>query len=515
MPNLPPGSPQTLFEAFLDAVRTHGRRCIIEDIKQEQSYSQLLKTSLALGRLACRVSREQEVVGVLLPNLITTVSLLLGLSAMRRIPAMLNYSSGADSIRGACLTANVRTVITSREFLEAAKLQDVVQSLKDMRLVYLEDWRGTFAFADKLWLLRALWRPRQAIRKADPGEASVVLYTSGSEGKPKGVALSHAAILANISQIRAVVDVVPADKFLNALPIYHSYGLTACTLLPLFGGARVFMYISPLHYRIIPEIARRCKSTFLFGTSTFLGEYAKAAQPGDFQSLRYVISGAEKLTEDVAKIWLEKFGLRIMEGYGATECAPVLAVNSNLSHRLGTVGRFVPRIEFRLRKVPGIMRGGLLHVRGPNLMLGYYLSERPGVLQPVASEFGAGWYDTGDVVDIDQDGFVSVIGRIRRFAKVAGEMVSLELVERIASRASPQHRHAATIHIVPESGESTVLFTTDSGLNRVQLHRVARELGAQDLAVARRIVHMEELPLLGSGKTDYFALQLIATQAAE
>lgn len=506
--------PRTLFEAFLDAVKTHGRaRRVLEDMKGEQSYGQLLKTSLALGRFACRVSKEQETVGVLLPNLIVTVCLFLGLSAMRRIPAMLNYSSGIEAIRGACTAANIRTVITSREFLEAAKLHAVVPSLNDVKLVYLEDARKSFTLADKLWLLRALWRPRQAMCASDPNEPAVVLYTSGSEGKPKGVALSHKAILSNIAQIRAAVDVVPSDKFLNALPIYHSYGLTACALLPLLGGARVFIYISPLHYRTIPEIAGSRKCTFLFGTSTFLDEYAKVASPKDFQSLRYVISGAEKLSEEVARTWLEKFGLRIMEGYGATECAPVLAVNSNLAYRRGAVGRFLQGIEFHLQKIPGIGHGSLLHVRGPNVMLGYYLQERPGELQSTHSEFGPGWYNTGDVVEVDEDGFVTVIGRIKRFAKVAGEMVSLEVVEKIAGKASPQHRHAAIIHVV-ESGESTMLFTTDPELSRMRLHSAARELGAQDLAVARRIVHMQELPLLGSGKTDYRALQNL-TQAEE
>ncbi|MGH8751279.1 MAG: AMP-binding protein [Burkholderiales bacterium] len=507
--------PKTLFEAFLDAAKTYGRaRRILQDIKGEQSYGQLLKTSLALGRLACRMSREREIVGVLLPNLAATVGLLLGLSAMRRVPAMLNYSSGAEAVRGACAAAAIRTVITSREFLETAKLQALVQNLAGVKLIYMEDWRKDFTFFDKLWLLRALWRPSYALRAGDSNATAVVLYTSGSEGKPKGVALSHKALLSNIAQIRAVVDVVPEDRFLNALPIYHSYGLTACTLLPLFGGAHVFLYVSPLHYRTIPELARTHGSTFLFGTSTFLGEYAKAAQPQDFASLRYVISGAEKLSEEVAELWLDKFGVRIMEGYGATECAPVIAVNSNNSYRQGTVGRFVPGMEYRLQKVTGIEHGGLLRVRGPNLMRGYYLQEQPGELQMLASKFGPHWYNTGDVVEIDADGFVTVVGRIKRFAKVAGEMVSLEMVEKIARCASPQHQHAAVIHVVPESGESTMLFTTDSGLNRMQLHAAAKQLGAQDLAVARKIVQVKELPLLGNGKTDYFALQLVAAQAA-
>ena len=198
-----------------------------------------------------------------------------------------------------------------------------------------------------------------------------------------------------------------------------------------------------------------------------------------------------------------------MEGYGATECAPVLSLNTPLTYREGTVGRFLPGIEHRLVPVPGIEKGGVLHVRGPNLMRGYYFYDQPGVLHPPRSEIGTGWYNTGDVVDVDDAGFLTIHGRVKRFAKIAGEMVSLEGVERIAFHASPAHEHAATVELIQQTGESTVLFTTDHALDRIALQKAARELGAQDLAVARRVVHVRSLPLLGSGKTDYVRLKVM------
>lgn len=508
--------PNTLFEALLDASALHGRTTrILEDTQRHHTYGDLIKASLALGRLGSRLAEEGEIVGVLMPNLATTVALLLGLSAMRRVPAVLNYTSGPDALRSACIAAGIKTLVTSRRFVDVARLGGSIAALSTVRIVYLEDLRTRFGTLDKLWLLGwALWRPRAVIRSRDPGATAVVLFTSGSEARPKGVALSHQALLANIAQMGAVIDFGPNDKFLSSLPLYHSYGLTACTLLPLLSGARLYLYTTPLHYKVIPELAYSRECTYIFGTSTFLAHYARQAHPYDFHRVRVVVSGAEKLNPDVASLWLRKFGLRIMEGYGTTECAPVLSLNTPLCYKPGTVGRMLPGIEQHVVPVAGIGRGGVLHVRGPNVMRGYYLFERPGELQPPGSEVGEGWYNTGDVVELDDDGFVTVHGRVKRFAKIAGEMISLEVVERIAYHASPGHQHAAMLELVSQTGESTVLFTTDPKLDRIALQKAARELGAQDLAVARRVVRAPTLPQLGSGKTDYVKLRSLAEAGA-
>ena len=503
---------QTLFEALLAAVKIFGRsHRIVEDVRRRhETYGDLLKATLALARMGSRVAAEREIVGVMMPNLSTTACVLLGLGAAGRVPALLNYTAGAEALRSACVAAGIRTVITSRQFIEKARLYPALDAMCNQRILFVEDLRRQFGALDKLWLVAwALWRPRTVLRTPDPSATAVVLFTSGSEARPKGVALSHDALLANIAQMRAVIDFSPGDRFLNALPMFHSYGLTACTLMPLFCGVGLYLYTTPLRYRVIPEIAYQRDCTFLFGTSTFLSRYGREAHPYDFYRMRCVISGAEKLNPEVAELWLEKFGLRIFEGYGASECAPVLALNTPLAYKSQTVGRFLPAVEHQLVPVEGIARGGRLHVRGPNLMLGYYLYDEPGVLQPPQSEAGAGWYDTSDVVDIDADGYVTVLGRVKRFAKVAGEMVALEMVERVAHHASPRHQHAATAEMIAGSGESTVLFTTDPNLSRGTLQRSAKLLGSQELAVARRIVHVAGLPMLGSGKADYVTLKTL------
>ncbi len=507
---------QTLFDALCDAAEIHGRnRRLVEDMKQiEYSYGDLLKMALALGRIVARITRPDERVGVLLPNLAPTLGLVFGLNAHRRVPAMLNYTAGIDGMQAACTAAELRVIVTSRAFVEQARLGDKLAALQGVELHYLEDLRERITPADKLWLmLWALRAPRLAAEKLSPEAPAVVLFTSGSEGKPKGVVLSHRALLANIAQIRAVIDFSVDDKILNALPLFHSFGLTAGGLLPLLTGANVFLYPSPLHYRVIPELAYDRNCTVLLGTSTFLGNYAKFAHPYDFYRLRYVIAGAEKLSESVRAAWFEKFGLRIFEGYGATETAPVLAVNTPMAYRSGTVGQLLPGLHAKLMPVAGIDRGGVLHVSGPNLMSGYLKWDRPGVLQAPSSEAGEGWYDTGDVVEFDDDGFVRIVGRVKRFAKVAGEMISLETVEKLATAASPAAQHAASTQPDPARGETIVLFTTDAALGRDALQAAARERGAPEIAVPRRIVVVDALPLLGTGKTDYVTLKRMAESA--
>jgi acyl-[acyl-carrier-protein]-phospholipid O-acyltransferase/long-chain-fatty-acid--[acyl-carrier-protein] ligase len=506
---------QSLYAGFLDAMAIHGRRRrVMEDMKQiEYSYADLLKMSLALGRLAARITIEGERVGILLPNLAATLALLLGLSARRRVPAMLNYTAGAEGLRNACRAATIRTVISSRKFVDSAKLGAVIAEFGEVRVVYLEDLAGQVGILDKLAVIWGLLLPRLVERAVDPEAPAVVLFTSGSEGKPKGVVLSHRAMLSNIAQIRAVIDMSPTDKFLNALPMFHSFGLTGGTLLPILAGASLFLYPSPLHYRVIPELAYDRNCTVLLGTGTFLGNYARFAHPYDFYRLRYVIAGAEKLAEAVRSTWFEKFGVRILEGYGATETAPVIAVNTPMAYRSGTVGQLLPGIEARLLPMPGIEQGGRLLVRGPNVMSGYYRVDNPGVLEPPAAEAGPGWYDTGDIVEIDGDGFVSIRGRVKRFAKIAGEMVSLEVVERLAASAVPDAQHGATTQGDAQRGEAIVLFTTDAGLTRERLQEQARLTGLPEIAVPRKICRVDSLPLLGTGKVDYVGLKVMAEAA--
>jgi acyl-[acyl-carrier-protein]-phospholipid O-acyltransferase/long-chain-fatty-acid--[acyl-carrier-protein] ligase len=407
----------------------------------------------------------------------------------------------------------VRTIVTSRIFLAKTGLTEQIDALRGISLIYLEDLRARFGLLDKIWLMGfSLWLPLAAVPKVDPESPAVVLFTSGSEGKPKGVVLSHRALLANVEQVLARLRIGPADCVLNALPIFHSFGLTAGTLIPLLSGARLVLYVSPLHFKAIPELVREKRCTVLFGTSSFFNHYARSAEPDDFKTLKYVVAGAEKLADTVRQTWHDKFGIDILEGYGATETAPVLSINHPDDNRPGTVGRLLPGIEAMILPVPGIEQGGELHVRGPNIMSGYYRHDAPGVLVPTSSEAGPGWHNMGDVAAFDADGFVQIQGRLKRFAKVAGEMVSLEVVEAIARAASTEGMHAATCISDAARGELIVLFTTDSDLTRDQLAAAARGLGYPEIALPKRIKAVENLPLLGTGKVDYVRLKSAASE---
>ena len=506
---------QTIYEQFLDTVNMRGRKTgMVEDIRPAaDTYGTALKASLALGRLLGKLTEPGEVVGVLLPNVGPGIYTMMGLWAFRRIPAMINYTAGLDGMQSALRAAQVKTLITSKSFLDKAPFGATVKRLEGVKITYLEDLRPMLTLGDKLWLiLYALRFPRAVIDPGKPEDPAVVLFTSGSEGKPKGVVLSHDAILANCAQILSIFDITSRDKFLTCMPLFHAFGLTGGFVLPIVSGARLYLYPTPLHYRVIPELAYDRDCTILFATNTFLANYAKRANPYDFRSVKLCIAGAEKLQDEVRRLYADKFGVRIIEGYGATECAPVVAANNVFGNKPGTVGTLMPTMEHKLEPVPGIEDGGLLHVRGPNTMIGYWRESNPRVYEWPESTFGEGWYNTGDIVTVDSDGFIEIKGRVKRFAKVAGEMVSLELVEKIAERVSPKSVHASTTRPDSKRGETILLLTQDRNLKREHLAQAAREMGAPDFAVPRQVIQVDKIPLLGSGKKDYPAVKLLAEQ---
>jgi acyl-[acyl-carrier-protein]-phospholipid O-acyltransferase/long-chain-fatty-acid--[acyl-carrier-protein] ligase len=242
----------------------------------------------------------------------------------------------------------------------------------------------------------------------------------------------------------------------------------------------------------------------MFSTDTFLNGYAKYAHPYDFYSLRYVFAGAEKLKSHTKALWSEKFGIRILEGYGATETSPVLSANARINYKPDTVGKILPRIEYNLLPVEGIDGGGRLAVKGPNVMLGYMLPSAPGVVQePFVESLGSGWYDTGDIVSIDDGGYITILGRAKRFAKIAGEMISLLLLEEIAALSDPTGMHAA-VHIQDaRKGEQIVLFTTSLLLSKESIMLQIRKGKISELHMPKTIVHIKDLPVLATGKINY------------
>jgi acyl-[acyl-carrier-protein]-phospholipid O-acyltransferase/long-chain-fatty-acid--[acyl-carrier-protein] ligase len=502
--------PRTTFAALLDARKVHGGgHRVLEDVQRKPlTYDRLIAQVLALGRKAAARTRPGETVGLLLPNLNPTVALFLGLQVEGRTPAMLNFSAGTRHLLSACTTANIQTVITARRFVTTGKLESTIEALTQRgRVIYLEDLREEIGSWDKFKaLLAALTADFWYDGRQRADDPAVVLFTSGSEGEPKGVVLSHANMLSNCTQLAARVDFNATDIVLNALPLFHAFGLTTGTLLTLLCGIRTFLYPSPLHYRIIPEVAYEISATILFGTNTFLAGYAKHAHPYDFFSVRYVFAGAERLQEDTRRLWADKFGLRVLEGYGATETAPVLSLNTPMFYREGTVGHFLPGLRWQLEAVLGIETGGRLHVAGPNVMLGYLRPERPGQLEPPVSRYGAGWYDTGDVVHIDDENFIHILGRAKRFAKVGGEMVSLAVVEELAAQLWPGHHHAAIAVPDEKKGEKILLATDFREADRNTLARHAQAQGYGELYLPRNIRVFKELPLLATGKADYPAL---------
>jgi acyl-[acyl-carrier-protein]-phospholipid O-acyltransferase/long-chain-fatty-acid--[acyl-carrier-protein] ligase len=532
--------PGTIPAAIIRQARKTRRRVIAQDVTlQSLTYGRMLTGAAAL----CAQWRElldngNPQVGVLLPNVNAVPVILLSLWMTQRIPAVLNYTMGPAGQLACCRLAELKQIITSKTFLERAQLDLTPLQNAGIKLIFIEDVRARIRLPDRL---KALLRARFGTDlqpKSRPDDIGLILFTSGSEGEPKGVALTHRNVLANIRQMLSVVDLMETDRFFNALPLFHTFGLTVGLILPLIQGTFVFLYLSPLHYRIVPAAFYNLNCTVLFGTNTFLAGYARKAHPYDFRSLRFVFAGAEKLQESTRSVWMDKFGARVLEGYGATECSPCVSVNVPMHCRPGSAGRFLPAMEYRLEEVEGITlsepgkaypqsntvddsafhgsravaQTGRLYVRGPNVMKAY--------LNPAANaQFQAlgGWYDTGDIAHVDQAGFVFILGRLKRFAKVSGEMISLAWVEDTLAESFPEYGHPLSIAViaVPDEtrGERLVAVTNEHNLTLERIRDALLSRGSGSLAVPKELQLIDELPRLGSGKINHRELEQLIQEA--
>lgn len=497
----------SVFDALVAASRKHGaKKLILEDQERSPlSYLDLIRASFALGGKIAAFTKKGERVGVMLPSSSGGVVTFFALHAFGRIPTMLNFTAGIRNLKAACELAQVKTVLTSHRFVEQGKLHDLVDALETLtKVVYLEDVRATVGLADKLYAAAASAMPlrfRTAVKPSDPG---VILFTSGSFGAPRGVVLSHTNLVSNCRQISQHIALDTSWVFFNPLPIFHCFGLTGGALLPILSGLKSFQYPSPLHIKQIPQLVKDTKANVLFATDTFLNQYARSSAPDEMSGLTFVVCGAEKVREETHNLIHEKFGpIPILEGYGATEASPVIAVNQPLDNRRGTVGGLLPGVEARLEPVEGIHGGGKLYVRGPNIMSGY-LNASGGVDAP-----HEGWHDTGDVVSLGDDDWVRILGRVKRFAKIGGELVSLTAAEDLAAAVWPDCRHAVVALPDPKKGERLILVTDRHDADQAALIAHAKQIGAPELAVPRKIIHVPEIPVLGTGKTDYVALQRI------
>jgi acyl-[acyl-carrier-protein]-phospholipid O-acyltransferase/long-chain-fatty-acid--[acyl-carrier-protein] ligase len=498
----------TLFDALVAARHTYGaKKPILEDQERNPlSYTDLVRAAFALGRKISDFTRPGERVGVMLPASSAAVVTFFALHAFGRVPTMLNFTAGIRNLKAACELAGVKRVLTSHRFVEQGKMHDLVDALETLTdVTYLEDVRASIGLADKLYAAAAGTFPKQFRTPTKPSDAGVILFTSGSFGAPRGVMLSQQNLVANVRQIAQHIALDPGWVMFNPLPTFHCFGLTGGALLPILTGMKAFQYPSPLHIKQIPPLIKDSGASILLATDTFVNQYARSAERDELSGLQFIVCGAEKVREETHNLIIERFGdIPVLEGYGATEASPVIAVNKPDDNRRGTVGGLLPGVEARLEAVEGIPGGGKLYVRGPNVMAGYLTPE--GGLEPPLD----GWHDTGDVVSIDEDGdWVKIKGRVKRFAKIGGEMVSLTAAEDLACAVWPDSRHAVLSLPDPKKGERLILITDRRDAEGGPLLAHAQSIGAPEIAVPRRIIKVTEIPVLGTGKTDYVALQRI------
>jgi len=495
----------SVLAALLKARSEHGGATVaVEDgDKRVLTYTELVRAVAALSRV---IRREipGNVVAIMLPSSVAAVVAYFAVLAAGKTPAMLNFTAGRANLLAACRLAKVSSILTADRFLSVAKLEPLAEALKEAApVIPLEDMRTRVSRRDKLFAAAAA--PLGLFQRVDPDSTAAIVFTSGAEGDPKGVVLTHRNILANIDQVRHALPLDRVEVFFNPLPVFHSYGLGPGMILPLVMGRKLVLHPSPLRAKEVAQRIAETRPNVLLATDTFLRQYARVGDPGSLSSLHFAVCGAERVRHETRDLVRSRFGFEVVEGYGVTETSPVLAANHPDEIRDGTVGRLFHGIEALLEPVEGLSDGYRLKVRGPNVMAGY-LRPEGSVIEP-----SDGWHDTGDAVAFEGD-YLVIRGRLKRFAKIGGEMTSLVTVENVAGAVWPDSLHAAAAVPMGRKGEAILLLTEEENPDPDDFLGQLRQEGLPQRFMPERIVHVKEIPLLGTGKLDTVALTRLATE---
>lgn len=552
----PPEPPDgdTVAEAFLAAARRRpGQPVIADQMRGVLTYRDLVTAILVLKPALERLAGER--VGILLPASCGASIVYLATLFAEKTPVMVNWTTGARNMLHGVSTVGARCVLTSRALVGRLAAQGVdFASLAD-RFVYLEDVGAQVSALDKLDAAAQARLDWGDLRRVQPTPYAVILFTSGSEAFPKAVPLTHANILANIRDVLSIIRVRRDDALVGFLPPFHSFGISVTTILPLVCGLRAVYHPNPNEAWVIAKVIEAYRPTVVLGTPTFLSGIVRAARPRQLASLRLAITGAEKCPDRTYELVRQRCpGVTILEGYGVTECAPIVSATPERRPIPGTIGRVLPSMEYvivdpetgaRIAGRPAIAPGeterhpagaiptpedstrpGMLLVRGPNVFPGY-LGDAPS---PFAEFEGRSWYRTGDLVSSDADGTLTFRGRLKRFVKVGGEMISLPAIEAaieahvamLGEAPTAVGRGAAgtsdegptiAVECCGDERPEIVLFTTRPDVDRAAVNRLLQNAGLSPLHNVTRVVHVAAIPVLGTGKTDYRALRAMLAEA--
>ncbi len=498
--------------------------CVADSTGKELTYGKTLIAALALSRWVRKRCAGQQMVGLLLPASVAAAMANIAVLLAGKIPVNLNFTAGREAMDSAIEQCGIKTILSSRVFMKKAGIEEMpgVAYLERVAGQITPLQKGLAAFCAAVLPARVLeWVYTPGRR--DPSSLATVIFSSGSTGTPKGVMLSHGNIISNLESVAQVYWVSEKDRMMGVLPFFHCFGFTITLWFPLLSGFPVAYHPNPLDAKTIGQMTQKYGATFLLSTPTFLATYARKCTPEQFASLRHVIVGAEKLRESLAEQFREKFGLELLEGYGCTEMAPVVAVNSagfttkgdrQPGHKPGTVGHPLPAVAAKVLHLEsgepvGPNEEGLLLVKGPNCMQGYL--GRPEKTKEVLKD---GWYETGDVALIDDDGFIKITDRLSRFSKIGGEMVPHVKIEETVSELLGSESCAVTAVADERKGERIVILYAGDGMAPADLWERLSRSSLPKLWIPERedVVPVEQIPLLGSGKLDLGRLRSLAIE---